>query len=134
VIAQRPSAAIAYPARRPVRLGAAIISRRAKPYSKSRATPNPVNTPPNAADWSSTNTNWKAVYPGGKLKPGMLLTRERPPAKAVKKKSGNRIPGTSSAGVVYTLCRTRHATASATDQKLLVMSSSASSAWPRPRP
>ena len=41
------------------------MRRRANPLSKSRAIENPVNTPPNAADWRSTNTNWKAVYPGG---------------------------------------------------------------------
>jgi hypothetical protein len=45
----------------PVRCGAASRSRRANPVSKSRAIPKPVNTPPKAADWSSTNTNWKAV-------------------------------------------------------------------------
>ena len=49
----------------PVLLGEASISRRAKPPSKSRATPKPVKTPPNAADWSRTKTNWKAVYPFG---------------------------------------------------------------------
>jgi hypothetical protein len=32
-----------------------------KPLSKSRAMPNPVNTPANAADWSRTKTNWNAV-------------------------------------------------------------------------
>src|SRR2546423_296092 len=40
---------------------AASSSRRAKPLSKSRAIPNPVKTPPKAADCSSTKTNWKAV-------------------------------------------------------------------------
>src|ERR1700759_1599383 len=34
----------------PLRRGALSISRRANPESKSRATANPVNTPPNAAD------------------------------------------------------------------------------------
>ena len=45
----------------PSRFGAASISRRAKPRSKSAATAKPVKTPPNAADCSSTNTNWNAV-------------------------------------------------------------------------
>src|SRR5207247_11193386 len=85
--------------------------------SKSRAIPKPVKTPPNAADWSRTNTNWKAVYPFGKSKPGMLSTRDSPPANAVKKKSGKIIPGRNSDGVVNTLCSTRQATANATDQK-----------------
>ena len=43
------------------RLGAASSRRWPKPISKSRATPNPVNTPPNALDWISTKTNWNAV-------------------------------------------------------------------------
>ena len=43
------------------RSGAASSSRRAKPYSKSAAMPKPVKTPPNAAAWSSTKTNWNAV-------------------------------------------------------------------------
>ena len=43
------------------RFGAASISRRAKPLSKSAAIPKPVNTPPKAADCSSTKTNWNAV-------------------------------------------------------------------------
>ena len=61
VMHQRRSAAMLYPTTIPIRFGAASSSRRAKPPSKSRATPNPVKTPPNAADWSSTNTNWNAV-------------------------------------------------------------------------
>ena len=44
-----------------MRFGAASSSRRAKPFSKSRAIPKPVNTPPNAADWTSTKQNWNAV-------------------------------------------------------------------------
>ena len=99
--------------------------------------PKPVNTPPNAADWSRTNTNWNAVYPFGKSKPGMLLTRDSPPANAVKKKSGKIIPGRNNDGVVNTLCRTRHATANATDRKLLMSSSTSagapSSQVPSPR-
>ena len=84
-----------------------------------------MNTPPKAADWSSTNTNWNAVYPLGKSKPGMLSTRDSPPANAVKKKSGKINPGSSSEGVVNTLCSTRQATAIATEKKFL-MSASAS--------
>ena len=61
VTIQRPRAAIAYPSTIPLRFGAASSSRRAKPLSKSRAIPNPVKTPPNAADCSNTKTNWKAV-------------------------------------------------------------------------
>ena len=57
----RSTAARQYPTTIPVRFGAASMRRRAKPPSKSRATPKPVKTPPNAADWSSTNTNWNAV-------------------------------------------------------------------------
>ena len=49
----------------PLRARRASISRREKPYSKSRAIPKPVKTPPNAADWSSTKQNWKPAYPGG---------------------------------------------------------------------
>jgi hypothetical protein len=45
----------------PPRLGAASISRFANPPSKSRAMPNPVKTPLNAADCRRTNTNWNAV-------------------------------------------------------------------------
>ena len=45
----------------PSRVGAASISRREKPFSKSEAIPNPVKTPPNAEACSSTNTNWNAV-------------------------------------------------------------------------
>jgi len=54
---QRKSAPSAYPAIRPLRCGAATRSRRANPFSKSRAIPKPVKTPPNAADWSRTKTN-----------------------------------------------------------------------------
>ena len=57
----RTMAEMAYPPRMPSRLGAASIIRRPKPDSKSRAMAKPVNTPPNADAWSSTNTNWKAV-------------------------------------------------------------------------
>jgi hypothetical protein len=60
-IDQRTSAANAYPRTIPLLRGAASRRRFAKPPSKSRATPNPVNTPLNAADCSSTNTNWNAV-------------------------------------------------------------------------
>ena len=45
----------------PARRGAASMSRLANPPSKSRATPKPVKTPLNAADWRSTKTNWNAV-------------------------------------------------------------------------
>ena len=61
VSAQRSSAPRAYPAMIPLRRGALSISRRANPESKSRATANPVNTPPNAADCRNTNTNWNDV-------------------------------------------------------------------------
>ncbi len=57
----RDRAASAYPATIADRRGAASISRRPKPDSKSRAMAKPVNTPPKAEAWSSTNTNWKAV-------------------------------------------------------------------------
>ena len=60
-ITQRRNAAIAYPRTIPLRFGEARRSLRAKPPSKSRATPKPVNTPPNAADWSRTKTNWNVV-------------------------------------------------------------------------
>src|SRR2546426_896581 len=36
-------------------------SRRVKPESKSAAIEKPMNTPPKAADWSNTNTNWNAL-------------------------------------------------------------------------
>ena len=55
----------------------------------------------------------------------MLSTRERPPANAVKKKSGKINPGSRSDGVVNTLCSTRQATANATEKKFF-MSASAS--------
>ena len=45
----------------PTQEDAASIKRRMKPVSQSRAIPKPVNTPANAADCSSTNTNWNAV-------------------------------------------------------------------------
>ncbi len=61
VIRARVSAAIMYPTTMPPRLGADSMKRRAKPLSKSRAIAKPVNTPPKAADWSTTNTNWNAV-------------------------------------------------------------------------
>ena len=65
VMHQRRIAARPYPSTMPVLFGEASISRRAKPPSKSRATPKPVKTPPKAADWRRTKTNWKAVYPFG---------------------------------------------------------------------
>ena len=71
-----------------------------KPLSKSRAIPNPVKTPANAADCSRMKTNWNAVYPVGKSNPGICETRERPPANAVKKKSGNASEGSRNAGLV----------------------------------
>ena len=60
-VAQRTNADTAYPSRMPLRFGAASISRRMNPLSKSRAIPKPVNTPANAADCKRTNTNWNAV-------------------------------------------------------------------------
>ena len=77
-----------------------------------------MKTPPNAADWSSTKTNWKAVYPDGKSNPGTCATRESPPANAVKKKSGKMIEGTSSDGFVKTFFNVRQATPEATGQIL----------------
>jgi hypothetical protein len=50
VVTQRTSPAIMYPITMPMRFGAASISRLMKPVSQSRAMPNPVNTPENAAD------------------------------------------------------------------------------------
>ncbi len=61
VISHLTRAAIPYPSTIPDRRGAARRRRLEKPLSKSRATPNPVNTPPNAADCSNTNTNWNDV-------------------------------------------------------------------------
>ena len=58
---QRHIAAIANPSTIPVLCGEASSKRRANPNSKSRAIPNPVKTPPKAADWRSTKTNWNAV-------------------------------------------------------------------------
>ena len=58
---QRTSAASPYPSRIPKRFGEASSSRLPKPPSKSRAMPKPVKTPPNAADWSRTKTNWNDV-------------------------------------------------------------------------
>ena len=104
-----------------------------KPLSKSRATPKPVKTPPNAADWSSTKTNWKAVYPGGKSKPGTCPTLERPPAKAVKKNSGKMIDGSRNDGLVTKLWIVRQATASVTSRKRLTSAPAASAARGRRR-
>src|SRR5205814_2904376 len=98
----------------PTRFGAASIKRRMKPDSQSRAMPKPVKTPENAADCSTTNTNWNAVYPVGKLKPGTSLIRDRPPTKAVKKNSGKRTDGRKKDGFVKKLCACRHATPFAT--------------------
>ena len=99
-----------------LRCGAASISRRENPDSKSRAMPKPVKTPPKAADWSSTKTNWKAVYPAGKSKPGSPDSWDRPPTNAVKKKSGNAMDGMRMFGVVSALCVVRQPTASATER------------------
>src|SRR5436189_3197336 len=85
-----------------------------KPVSKSRAMPKPVNTPENAADCSTTKTNWKAVYPSGKSKPGTSVMRESPPTKAVKKKSGNSSDGRMNDGFVKKVCTWRQATPLAT--------------------
>src|SRR6266516_3426514 len=98
----------------PLRFGAASISRRMKPLSKSRAMPKPVKTPENAADCSRTNTNWKAVYPSGKSNPGTCRIRANPPTNAVKKKSGNSSDGNRKDGFVKNVCACRHATALAT--------------------
>jgi hypothetical protein len=40
---------------------AARNRRRVKPESKSAAIEKPMKTPPKAADWRSTKTNWKAL-------------------------------------------------------------------------
>src|SRR3954468_10079363 len=48
----------------------------------------------------------------------MSPTRERPPAKAVKKNSGKTSEGRSSDGFLKTLCRVRHATPRATARLL----------------
>ena len=64
----------------------------------------------------------------------MLSTLDSPPANAVKKKSGKINPGRNSEGVVNTLCRTRQATANATDQNCLLMSASTSGRGPRSQP
>src|SRR6266540_3785573 len=59
----------------------------------------------------------RRANPYSKSNPGMLSTRDKPPAKAVKKKSGKTRLGKRSDGVVKTLCKTRQATANATNQK-----------------
>src|SRR3954468_25113695 len=97
----------------PLRLAAGSRERRAKPVSKSRAIPKPVKPPPKAADCSSTKTNWKAVYPVGKSKPGTSPIAERPPAKETKKKSGKTSAGTRKDGLVRKLWMLRQATAGA---------------------
>ena len=61
VVTARASAPTQYPATMPPCCGAASISRRANPDSKSRAIENPVNTPPKADAWSSTKPYTKAV-------------------------------------------------------------------------
>jgi hypothetical protein len=58
----RITAATPYPSTTAERCGAARKSRRVKPESKSAPIEKPMNTPPKAADWSSTKTNWKALY------------------------------------------------------------------------
>src|SRR4051812_9043781 len=103
------------------------MSLRPKPISKSRATAKPVNTPANALDWISTKTNWNAVYPDAKSKPGIESTRDRPPANAVKKNSGKISDGRISAGFVKTLWMLRAAVASATDVVLERLMCAASS-------
>ena len=104
----------------PSRFGAASISRRAKPFSKSVAIPKPVNTPPNALACSSTKTNWNAVYPDGKSKPGTLPMFDRPPANATKKNSGKIRLGSSSCGFFKKRRVLRVATAEATSAKRLI--------------
>src|ERR1700742_3986170 len=79
--------------------------------------PNPVKTPPNAADWGSTEQYWKGGEPVGKSKPGTLPTAERPPAKEAKKKSGKISAGISSALLLRKLWMLRQATARATVRK-----------------
>ena len=100
----------------PPRFGAPSRRRRANPNSKSAAIPKPVNTPPNALAWKQTKTNWNEVYPAGKSKFGALLIPERPPANAVKKKSGKSTLGTRSAGLGNALWSPRQATDRATDR------------------
>ena len=56
----RTSPATPYPAITAERSRAARSSRRVKPESKSAPIEKPMNTPPKAADWSSTKTNWNA--------------------------------------------------------------------------
>ena len=53
----RAIAAIMYPMTIPPRFGAASMSLRAKPNSKSAAIAKPVKTPPNAAAWMQTKPN-----------------------------------------------------------------------------
>ena len=57
----RTSAATPKPASTAERSPAARNSRRVKPESKSAPIEKPMNTPPNAADCSSTKTNWNAL-------------------------------------------------------------------------
>ena len=57
----RITAATPKPAITAERSRAARKRRRVKPESKSAPIEKPMKTPPKAADWSSTKTNWKAL-------------------------------------------------------------------------
>jgi hypothetical protein len=77
---------------------------------------NPVYAPLRATACKRLQTNWKAVYPAEKSKPGTCSTRESPPAKATKKKRGNSV-GVRNAALVKNLYTWRRATAYATEKK-----------------
>ena len=57
----RITAASPKPAITAERSPAASKRRRVNPESKSAAIEKPMKTPPKAADWRSTKTNWKAL-------------------------------------------------------------------------
>src|SRR5271154_4477008 len=85
------------------------MSLRANPLSKSNASVKPVNRPENIADWHITNTNWKAVYPAGKVNPGTLPSADSPPAKLAKNPRGKIGEGNPRSGRRMEVCIPRHA-------------------------
>ena len=118
----------------PLRFGAASSSLRAKPDSKSAATAKPTKTPPNAALWMNTKTNWKLVYPDGKSNPGTEAKLDSPPAKASRNTSGKMIAGRMSAGFLDVTSRLRRATAAETWTKAAITCAPSASAATRPPP
>ena len=95
------------------RRGAASISRRPKPDSKSRAMREAGEHPAERRGLQHHERELeRRVARAGSRRRAASLTRDSPPANAVKKNSGNSSAGSSSAGLVKKLCRLRHATAS----------------------